>query len=501
MNTVHRPHPGVVQPAFWYEATMTTICERVGSWAASLTEADIPESVRERCELQAASIAAAARAGEREAAAFANVAGEGPLGEVFAGAAASIAHDWDDYLYMGHTGHSAVAVARAFAPDDPSRALVAQVAANEVAGRLGLALFIGPHNGQFWTSIHCAAGAIGAGVGLGLDAERLTHALAIALYQPPYGLWPGFMGPATKLLTAAEPAVQGARAALLAAEGVEGAPEIIEDERGLLTHLSFVPRPNAFSGLGEVWLSDTLAFKRYPGCAYLQAAVDAAVSAEVRPEDVSAVEIAGGYLTAGMEALGERAGLCPVGVTFSVKLSVAVALLAGRLTHEELTEAWLADNERAITELAARTTVRHDWELTLATLDGAGRGGATLREVPLTAWPRVGRRMRELNMTDLSLGVRDLGALARQPRLLGRLRRAAMGPGAGGTDSLDTRALRMTFPCQLTLRLRSGRVIELDGGEPGACGHPLAEQREVVEHKAAVIEGTGASRSRAIPVV
>ena len=476
---------------------MTTICERIGGWAASLTEADIPESVRERSALQRASIMAATRAGAREAAPFADVAGEGPLGEVFADAAASIAHDWDDYLYMGHTGHSAVAVSRAFAPQDPSRALVAQVAANEVAGRLGLALFLGPHNGQFWASIHCAAGAVAAGVGIGLDSGRLAHALAIALYQPPYGLWPGFMGPPTKLLTAAEPAVQGARAALLAAKGVEGALEIIEDDRGLLTHLSFVPRPNAFGGLGQVWLSDTLAFKPYPGCAYLQAAVDAALSAEVSPGEVSAVEIAGGYLTAGMETLGERAGLRPVGVTFSAKLSVAVAMLAGRLTHNELSEAWLADNESQVRELAARTTVRHDWELTLATLEGAARGGATLREVPLRAWPGVRRRLRELHMTDVSLGARDLGALARDPRLLGRVRRAAMGPGRGDTETLDTQSLRMTFPCRVTLRLRSGRAVEVEGTEPGGCGRPLEEQREVVERKVALVGGPamgGASR-------
>ena len=71
-------------------------------------------------------------------------------------------------------------------------------------------------------------------VALGLDAERTAHALAIALYQPPYGLWPGFMGPQTKLLTAAEPAAAGARAALLAAEGVTGALDVIEHPRGLL---------------------------------------------------------------------------------------------------------------------------------------------------------------------------------------------------------------------------------------------------------------------------
>src|SRR5437870_3538031 len=111
------------------------------------------------------------------------------------------------------------------------------------------ALFIGPHNGQFWSSIHCGSAAVAAGLGLGLDGDRLAHALAIALYQPPYGLWPGFMRAPTKLLTAAEPAVQGARAALLAAEGVDGPLGVVEERRGLLRHLSFTPRP---AMLGEL---------------------------------------------------------------------------------------------------------------------------------------------------------------------------------------------------------------------------------------------------------
>jgi hypothetical protein len=401
-----------------------------------------------------------------------------------------------------------VAVSRAFAPDDPARALVAQVAANEVAGRLGLALFLGPHNGQFWASIHCAVGAVAAGVGLGLDAQRLAHALAIALYQPPYGLWPGFMGPATKLLTAAEPAVQGACAALLAAKSVQGSLEIIEDDRGLLTHLSFVGRPSAFGGLGEVWLSDTLAFKPYPGCAYLQAAVDAALSAEVSPAEVREVEITGGYLTAAMEALGQRAGLRPVGVTFSAKLSVAVAIVAGRLTHNELSREWLADNESAIRELAVRMTVRHDWELTLATLQGAARGGATLREVPLRAWGRVGRRMRELHMTDSSLGMRDMGALARDPRLLRRLRRAALGPGGGGTETLDTRALRMTFPCRLTLRRSradgTSNQLRAAGGLTVWSG-PRSQQDAAsvcaqLPRRSSTVHGTSRSRISGSPV-
>ena len=466
-----------------YDRAGMTICEQVGEWAARLAEADIPDQVRARADLQRRATEAAAAAGAEAAAPFARVAPDGPLGRIYASAAASIAHDWDDYLYMGHTGHSTVPAAGAFS-DDPGRALVAQVAGNEVAGRLGLALFVGPHNGQFWAAIHSAGAAITTGVALGLDADDMAHALAIALYQPPYGLWPGFMGPESKLLTAAEPAVQGARAALLAAEGVRGALDVIEDRRGLLTHLAFVRRPAAFGGLGDVWLTDTIAFKPRPGCAYLQAAVDAALRAGVAAGDVRDIEIAAGYLTVAMESLGARAGWGPVGVTFSARQSVAIALLAGRLTHEELDPAWLSEHSAAIRDLTGRARVRHDWELTLATIEGSAAGGASLSDVSLRQWRHAIRRMRELRIAELALSGRDVRALARNPQILRRIRRAAGGDGAAaGTAGLDTSALRMTFPCRVTLRLRDGRTVEITGDEPGSCGRPLREQSDVVSRK------------------
>src|SRR5256885_4441233 len=218
-----------------------TVCQRWGGGAASLPAAALPDGVAERARLQAASILAAARAGADDAAPFAAVAPAGPAGEVYRGGAASIAHDWDAYLYMGHTGHSAVWAARALT-DDAERAMAAQVAGNELAGRLGAALFLGPHNGQFWASIHCAGAAAAAGVALGLDAGALAHALAIALYQPPYGLMPGFMGPPTKLLTAAEPAAAGVRAALLAAEGGTGPVDVVQARARPVRHVAFSPR-------------------------------------------------------------------------------------------------------------------------------------------------------------------------------------------------------------------------------------------------------------------
>ena len=465
-----------------------TWCEEAGSWAAGLSLADVPERALDRARLQTASILAGARAGERAAAPFAAVAGDGPLGEIYAGAAASIAHDWDDYLFMGHTGHSAVWVARAFAGGDADRALAAQVAGNEIGSRLGAALFLGPHNGQFWSSIHCGSAAAAAGVALGLSGDQMAHALAIALYQPPYGLWPGFMGPDSKLLTAAEPAVQGARAALLAAEGVTGALDIVEDRRGLLANFSFAPRPGMLGGLGSVWLTDTLAFKPRPGCAYLQAPVELVLGLGIEGARVEAVEVDAGYLTVGMESLGARAGLTPIGVTFSAARSVAVALVAGRLTHSELEPEWLAVHGGEVEALAARVRLRHDWEMTLETLRGTVEAGASLRDVSLGAWPRVLRRMRELGMDEASLSREDLRALASDRGVRRELWRLLSRPGGGkGIEGIDTGAMRLAFPCSVRVRLSSGEVLSASGAEPGAGGAPVAEQRAVVEAKCAAV--------------
>lgn len=466
-----------------------TVCEEIAEWAVGLRVEDLPASVRERAELQALCVAAGRTAGEKAAVVFAAVAPDGPVGEVYRSAAASIAHDWDDYLFMGHTGHSAVPAAAAFA-SDPERRLVAQVAANEVAGRLGTALFLGPHNGQFWASIHCASAAVAASVGLGLNSEQTAHALAIALYQPPYGMWPGFMGPQSKLLTAAEPAAVGARAALLAADGVTGALDVIEHPRGVLSSLSFAPRPAMFGGFGSVWLTDTLAFKRLPGCAYLQSVGEAALAAGVVAEDIAAVEVEAGWLTCEMEELGRGPDLTPIRVNFSATLTTAIALLAGRFTPAELDPAWLAEHEPEIRALAARVSVSHDPALTAKTMLGSLDAGAS-PDLGLRDLLRIRRRLGDVNMAEANPGPAVLRALRADSGLrrhLGRsLREQLAGRGGdGGIAELDTSALRITFPSRLRIRLRDGSIRVVEGAEPASCGRPIAEQRTVVEERLAV---------------
>jgi 2-methylcitrate dehydratase PrpD len=484
-----------------------TRLQEIAAWAARLRLEDVPAGALERARLQRDNMLAAARAGEsadgvqRLRAAARRSGAEGPAARAYANAAASIAHDWDDYLYMGHTGHSAVWASRAVgeaegAGDDS--VLRAQIAANEVSGRLGAALFLGPHNGQFWSTIHCPGAALAAGLLRGLDAEGLAHAMAISLYQPPYGLWPGFMGPDTKLLTAAEPTAQGIRAADLAAEGFTGPLDVLESPRGLLAHLAFAPRPSMLAALGEVWLTDTLAFKPYPGCAYLQSAVEAvlrlAADDGLEASSVQAVEVDGGYLTTGMEGLSAGPDLTPVRVNFSVALSVAVALTAGRLTHEELSSAWLRDHEPELRELAGRVSLRHDWGLTFETLKGSAEAlplAAATKDVSAGRWLSLPRRMRETGMDELSLGFSDLREQAARPevrRAIGAaIRGGRDGGGPAGLAALDSSKLRMTFPTRVRVRTREGHTHETEGREPGSAGRPLEEQRQVVAQKAALV--------------
>jgi hypothetical protein len=57
------------------------------------------------------------------------------------------------------------------------------------------------------------------------------------------------------------------------------------------------------------------------------------------------------------------------------------------------------------------------------------------------------------------------------------------GAAGHGLAAMDTEQLRLTFPAHVTIRLRSGGVLEADGHELGACGAPLPEQQQVVDAK------------------
>jgi hypothetical protein len=274
---------------------------------------------------------------------------------------------------------------------------------------------------------------------------------------------------------------------------------VIEHPRGVLANLSFAPRPAMFGGLGRVWLTDTLAFKRLPGCAYLQSIAEGSCAVGLSASDVAAVEIDASWLTCEMESLGQGPDLSPVRVNFSARLSTAIALLAGRLTPAELEPAWLQEHEGEIRDLAARVSLRHDPALTAQTLLGTLEAGASPDDVGLRSLLRIRRRLGDVNMDEANPGPALLRAVAADPRLrreiVGSVRtRLGGATGSRGIDSLDVQSLRMTFPSRMRIRLRDGSISHLEGAEPGSCGRPLDEQRAVVEEKLAVA-GLGAPRA------
>jgi 2-methylcitrate dehydratase PrpD len=376
---------------------------------------------------------------------------------VWANAARSVLLDFDDYLFAGHTGHSAVLVSLAAGEllDASGAALLAAtVVANEAGGRLGAAMLTGPHNGQMWAYIHNIGGAVAAGRLLGLDATRMRDAIGLALTQPPYPLPATFMGSDGKALTASGPAVEGMRAAFLAAEGLRCEVDVLSDRNGFFARIHPGALAGMFSGFGDAWVTDSLSYKVYPGCAYLDTAADAALTLVGR-EGITATDVARGTIRAGLLTMGmeEMSGwyrgagghLRDINLNFSAAYSVAIALLAGRLTAAEFDPVWWQPRASEIEDLAKRIAV---------VFDGAMTAG-----------------MAQTHGFDL----------------MGIIGKAADAPVLDGVSFVDYQS---RFPATVELELRDGRmVVETVDIPLGGAGRPAEETRGLVRAK---LEESGA---------
>jgi 2-methylcitrate dehydratase PrpD len=512
--------------------TDRTIIEELAQWSSGLKYDDIPPRVRAKARLQLYSVLGAIFASSRHEigkavlAAVEGWAGSGPctviptgkkvdlLAAVYANAALSIALDYDDYLLFGHTGHSAVCVSLAVAEMAGAsfpETLTAQVIANEIEGRIGASVVIGPHNGQAWSHIHLAGAAAAASKLMKLTPEQTAHAMAIAMYQPTYVLFPGFMGPDSKATTAATPCVTGVQAALLARSGATGPLDVIEHPQGFLAHFSYAPAPFFFSGLGRAWTTDTLAYKIYPGCAYIDTTVDAVLAlrrrfredtgAELAPDEVADVLVEGTILTVEMDHLSKVGGafdpLNPVSINFSIPGNVAIALLKGRLTADDLSRAALKESADPILRLCEKVRLVHDWSLTvrfLQAMDSVINIRAIAAELKITDLVSARLKMRDQYKSAMGLTLGDLRQLwASTPELGGRLwsvvkerAAAAINREDDGYD-LGLRPLEnftMPFAARVTITFKGGRTMthlqEIPWAGPG---HPLDKTKENVLNK------------------
>jgi 2-methylcitrate dehydratase PrpD len=491
-----------------------TTIEAIARWAADLRFSDLPERIVEKARWQQASVLGASFAGlhdpgaRKVLAATAKHGGSGPArviaggfsssrpAAVFANASVSCTFDFDEILLLGHTGHSAVTVPLVLGEElgrPWSDAVLAQVAANEVAARLGLATFLGPQNGQMLPYIHAAGAAIAAGKLLGLSAEPMAHALAVSLAQAPAPLWPAFLGPIeSKVLIAAQGAAMGVRAAELAAEGFSGTLDLLDHPRGFFHRFTFVPFPRALTGFGRTWLSDTLQVKLNASCWYWQALLDelreqvAALGRPIRLDEVRRGTCRVTFLAHSVDAM-ERLIARPSGgaltandVNFSIPIGVAMMLERGRLVPDDLGPAELAARGDRVRAAASRIAVLHDRGLTrrlLGTLDAAIDVAGLAGSASLPALVLGLRRAKdEFPAAGALSPVEILRTIAEAPSALAALVEGRRRPYDLGAHDLSS----------FSLPIPGGFEIELAGGvrltgerdvEAGALSLPGASER------------------------
>ncbi len=247
---------------------------------------------------------------------------------------------------------------------DGALLLRAIVAGYEVGNRIARA--VNPAHYAHWHSTatvgHFGA-ATAAAVVLGLDVVRTGHALATVATMAA-GLRHAFSADAmSKPLHAGRAAEAGVLAALAAAEGVTGVPDMLEGARGFGAAMSDAPDWDAATAtLGAEWTIRATTRKAHACCGHSFAALDAigALMDEhnLSPEAIETIEV-GGY-RATVEICGNPVPRTSAEARFSLPFCAAAMAHRGAVTPAAFTESALADP--GIRALAARVTLGLDDE-------------------------------------------------------------------------------------------------------------------------------------------
>ncbi len=366
----------------------------LAQWARGLRASDIPADVLRLARLQHLGAAGAARASfatPAGAALAANLpAGDAPIvggGTASPVAAASLhagltsLYEYDDYLLAGRASLAAVpAVWASAAGHSVEDLLVATVIGNEIGGRIGLALLLGPRHTRTDTFVTAAAGAAAAAWLAGADADTIARAVSIALQQGKR------LTPAD---SAANPAAVGAGAARTAMEAVgrartEGSLDLLDEGSSFYGPLSQTPLHGAYGGLGRAWLTRTLVIKPEAVMAWGGVAIQGvheilkrhvkASDKRLRAEQVERIEVRVGLLPWAMDHVAAGADShSPVALAWSLKRAIGVLVARHDLRPADLTPEALAEKAADIEHVVSRVEVVHDWALSVSTVEGFTR--------------------------------------------------------------------------------------------------------------------------------
>lgn len=367
---------------------MTSLLSQFGEWSAALTCEHLPAAVVARaklCFLDYVGVALRAedfgtdstRAGARQIRALLAAEGQGGdalvlgseqrlslgaavLMNAYLGQATSL-----DDTALRSMSHPACAVIPAVIgcaarkPCDGATALAAVVAGYEAMIRVGRAIMPGhAKRGFHVTATTAPFGAAAAAARImGLDARQTMSALAIA-GDLGAGLQEAlFRSYAAGKFAVARAVQSGVLAACLAADGMAGAPALLEGPEGFLRAMSDAVHPERVcAGLGSDYEIEEIGFKFHSGCRHWHAAVDAIIALRkahgLVPDDVAKIHFAtyGEALRMNIDdpPTGDQARLCTA-------FAVAQALLGQDLiTGDLFCDAQLARPE--VRAIMARVT-------------------------------------------------------------------------------------------------------------------------------------------------
>ncbi len=375
---------------------MSTKAENIAEWIVSVSYDEIPQNVIKIAKQQLLGMLGACFAGSTtnggqilletikaydskpEATIFPSGLRTSVFNALYTNAAFAMALDYDDYLGTVHTGTSAYSTALALGEKldiSGKDYLTGLIIGNEIGGRVGLAIYP-PGEGQMQSFIHAAEGAAIAGKLLSLSKSEVVNAFGIALYQAPMTIPAGFWGPHSKLLTSSVPAKTGVEAAFLAKNGFSGAKTIFDDPQGFCKYTSETNFENVLdSDLGNAWMTESISFKIYPGCAYVDSIADAifkildkvkTAGKSLDYREIETIKISNSLLSAMMDDMSRpftnleeiKRVQSPVALNFYQPYNVAVILIDQKLTPEQFTIERITDPE--VHALAKKIEVEPD---------------------------------------------------------------------------------------------------------------------------------------------
>jgi 2-methylcitrate dehydratase PrpD len=214
--------------------------------------------------------------------------------------------------------------------------LDAVIAGYEACCRVGMSVGRGHYRVWHNTSTCGPFGsAMAAAQLLSLSDRETVWALGNAGTQA-CGLWQFLeTGAMSKHLHTARAAEAGLLAALLAAEGFSGAPDILEGSKGFYAGLCPDPDPAALTAdRNGPWQLSLTSIKPWPCCRHTHPAIDAALALHGELEGGAPATIEVGTYRAALDVCDRPEPQDPYGAKFSLQHCVAIALRDGEVGLE-----------------------------------------------------------------------------------------------------------------------------------------------------------------------